>query len=160
MRILAAKASVEYGQAFIKSLITLNGGGILAVITFIGALLSRGSDRAFEVFLNFSRSASFSIGLFALGLVLAVAVAGFSFRNFLLVRGSYIDEADMMLFLRSENEGRYRDEFLRNNKPKSESDDSGIRWTYWLSVSCGTLSLISFVCGVSKLAISLRVIGI
>lgn len=70
-RVEMMRAVISFGQGAIRSLILINGGAAVAVMTFVGNLKSRHENGA--------ETLAQSLLLFALGVVAAAIVAGFAY---------------------------------------------------------------------------------
>lgn len=72
----------DYGQETIKSLILLNGGAIVALLTFVGALLAKGELAQLRLAAVTLDRLLPAFGCFGAGLATSVAAAGFGYLNF------------------------------------------------------------------------------
>ena len=70
--------SKEYGHATVQSLITINGGAIVALLSFLAA-----SDLKLQLSqTSVGSSVRYSLASFGIGLLLAVVVGGLGYLNF------------------------------------------------------------------------------
>jgi len=76
--------SKEYGQSTIKSLITINGGAIIALLSFLASTVN--SIKTENIFINAHPETAF--WSFALGLVFAIISGGMGYMNFQFVNQS------------------------------------------------------------------------
>jgi hypothetical protein len=70
-----------YSIEMIRSLILLNGGAIIAVLTFAGHLVASDSSTTSAFGMTLAKMLLWPMALFVLGAVSAVATAGFSYMS-------------------------------------------------------------------------------
>ena len=88
----------EYGTIAIRSLLILNGGAIIALLTFIGSLLTR-SETTNAIAIPLIRALTPAFLAFGFGLGFAAAIAGIAYLNFSFVMESYASAGDLYKWL-------------------------------------------------------------
>lgn len=147
-RLSAMEAIREYGQATVRTLALLNGGAILALLTFTGSFFTRNDRILADVGVTFARSVADPFCYFGAGLVCGAIVAGIGYVNYSVVAASYYDPGEMY-------------DWLRGTTPKPKP-----RWygpfavgSAWVAVAIATTGLIAFVAGSIKALRALSVLG-
>jgi hypothetical protein len=72
----------DYGQETLKALFALHGGSIVAVLTFLGALLSKNEAAQLRMAAATLHAVTPGLVSFGSGLLLAVVASGFAYLNF------------------------------------------------------------------------------
>lgn len=83
----AKQTVATFAQSAVRLLFLINGGAVIALLTFLGALYGK-EGRGLEVAQALSKSLPDAIALYLLGLVLAVATAGWSYLNFSIMEST------------------------------------------------------------------------
>lgn len=130
--------SKDYGTATLQALILANGGAIIACLTAITSLLSKGDTigRALAVGL------STPILFFIIGLILAIVASGIGYLNFIALAASMPGPNGLKKYVESGDVGDWRRKKWT------------ISTTMWLGISCVILSVASF-CGGSWAAVGI-----
>jgi hypothetical protein len=148
-RIEAKKAAKEYGQAYLKSVFILNGGSILALLTFIGAVFGKGDATVIMVAISLSKALHPAFLSFIFGLMFAAATSAISYLNWNWVYRSYMQADDFNLYMRS-----------LPSEPSPESTNRNITLSYWSAIVFGLSSLICFAIGSLFVIEAFSVLGV
>jgi hypothetical protein len=134
----AAEFSVDYAKFFINANLIINAGAILALLTFLGSIFSRGSITTIILASYISGSLQTAFIYFATGLILIVVCAAISYLNWILVASSWMMEGELMIW----QSGLPAD-------PKSQPRDLDpyITLTLVLAILLGVGSTICFAAG-------------
>ena len=71
----------EYAQIFVRTAFLLNGGSILALLTFIGPIYGKGDQSIILVVINFSKSVYPAFLAYVAGLVSIATTAAIAYFN-------------------------------------------------------------------------------
>jgi hypothetical protein len=97
-RTRALSYSKEYGQIVVKTVFLLNGGAIIALLTFISSMYGK-SDLNILVAISLGKKLVPAFYLFAIGLVSAALVAAIGFFNWGWAALSHPDPAEVYNFV-------------------------------------------------------------
>lgn len=156
LRKSALLSSVEYGKIFVRFAFLLNGGAMIALLAFIGALYGR-ADIA-NVAISFSAKMPWAFGVYAAGLLMAAMSAAAGYINFQYVYSTHFDEGHLLRFLQAGNSfaGLNQDEELA----KFDSMDRKASFTAKLGILFGALSLAAFIGATLIVARAFGVLGV
>jgi hypothetical protein len=138
--------SKEYGQTFIKTVFLLNGGAIIALLTFIGSMYTKDALNIM-VAISLGRSLVPAFLCFAGGLVCAALVAAIAYFNWNYVASSH--PGPMALY-----------EFLHGKPLRQQIASKAILWTYRVAIVVALLSLGFFGLGAYLVTTAFTVLGI
>jgi hypothetical protein len=146
-RINAQSYSKEHGLVVIRSLFLLNGGAILALLTFIGSMYGKDSLNVL-VAISLSTKLLPAFYAFAVGLIATTLTAIIGYFNWNWAVGTYPDPADLHMWLQ--------------HKPLEDpaSARQKVRWSLWLAVASAALALICFGVGSYLVTTAFSVLGI
>jgi hypothetical protein len=96
-RVKAMEHSKDYGQIFVRTIFLLNGGAILALLTFIGSMYGK-SDLNVLVAISLGKKLVPAFYCFAGGLVSAALVAAIAYFNWMIVTESYPGAGAFLIF--------------------------------------------------------------
>ncbi|WP_230531114.1 hypothetical protein [Microvirga roseola] len=146
-RIHSQSFSKEHGQTFIKSVFLLNGGAILALLTFIGSMYGK-NDLNVLAAISLGKKIVPAFYCFAIGLCSAALVALIGFFNWNLIANSYPGPGPLFDFL--------------HHKPIEEKPATrkAIGWTYRIAIVLAALSIGCFVGGANLVTTAFSVLGI
>jgi len=138
----------DYGKIFVRTAFLLNGGAILAILTFISSLYGKGDHATTLVAISFSRSVFPAFVLYLAGLVSIALTAAIGYVNWLFVSASFMDEADLFHFMHSKPPAEH---------PKGIEFNIGASLVLALALAFGALGC--FAWASVLVANSLRVLG-
>lgn len=78
----------EYGLQSVRHLSLLNGGAIIALLSFLGALIAKSDEKSLLVAISFAKSLKPALLCFAAGLIAAGLLAALTYRNWLAIAES------------------------------------------------------------------------
>ncbi|MGU3421359.1 hypothetical protein [Methylobacterium sp. D54C] len=79
----------QYGLQSVKHLTLLNGGAIIALLSLVGALISKSDQKSIMVAISFLHSLAPALFCFAGGLVASGLLAALIWRNWLAIANTY-----------------------------------------------------------------------
>jgi hypothetical protein len=135
--------SVEYGKIFINSSLIMNGGAILALLTFLGSLYGKGDIKSIFIAIWMSSQLWFAFAAFSTGLFATLICAGLTYINWMASSGSHSDDGSLMLW-------QIGLPSLEENDREMDSYDKYIRPTALLSILFGILAAVCFILGCYK----------
>jgi hypothetical protein len=149
MRKAALATAQQYAQTFVRTAFLLNGGSILALLTFVGSLYAKGDHATTIVAISFSRAIYPAFIAFVFGLIAISLTAAIAYFNWLWVTSSYMHEADTFHLVLGQNK--------ISDPPKVEWK---INTSLIASIFFALTSLGCFAFGSFLVADSFRVLGV
>lgn len=150
------KSSVQYGQIFVRFAFLLNGGAMLALLAFAGALYGRADIAA--VAIAFSAKLPTAFYLYSGGLLAAALSAAAGYLNFQYVYASHFDEGHLLRFLQAGNSFAGLDQ--AEELKKFEKTDRKMSITANFGMFFGGLSLVAFIWATILVARAFAVLGV
>ena len=95
----AKQTVATFAQSAVRLLFLINGGAVIALLTFLGALYGK-EGRALQVAQTLSKSLPDPMALYLLGLGLAVATAGWSYLNFSIMESTTRTPGELLAWSR------------------------------------------------------------
>lgn len=126
----------DYGQETLKNLVLLHGGSIVAVLTFLGTLFSKGEPAQLRIAAATLNAVMPALVLFGLGLVFAVAASALAYVNFSAHAEIAPDAGELYRWSRGE--------MFTERPPRLFVV---VRSTSYLALGAGCLSLAVFLIG-------------
>lgn len=134
----AMVASIDYGKAFVRIAVLLNGGAIVALLAFVSSALGRSDGKTLLVVINFSQTASISFYVYCAGLVCGALTAAAGYYNFQIVNETYFHSGHTLNMMTA------NDIFGGSDREKELANfDRADRWvaiTAWAGTGFGFLS--------------------
>jgi len=156
LRKASFNASVEYGKVYVQFAFLLNGGAMIALLAFIGALFGR-ADIA-NVAISFSAKMPLAFGIYSAGLLAAALSAACGYMNFQYVYNTHLDEGHLLRLLQAGNAFADLDqseEIAKFNAMDGKADISA-----WAGIITGGLSLALFIWATILVAKAFFVLGV
>jgi len=135
----------DFGMNVIKTLLLLNAGAILAVLTFAGNLYAKDGFKI-EIAIAFGRSIEPSIYFFISGIVLSVLTSFMGYLNWTSVGSGYLGPAELF-------------EWVKGTEMKPRGGRL-VQPTMIAAVILGLLSLGCFLTGAIKVVLAFHVLGV
>lgn len=149
-------SSVEYGKIYVRFAFLLNGGAMIALLAFIGALFGR-SDIA-NVAISFSAKMPWAFGIYSGGLLAAALSAASGYLNFQYVYATHFDEGHLLRFLQAGN--AFADLDQKAELAKFAKMDRNTKLSAFAGSAFGALSLVAFVWATFLVANAFFVLGV
>lgn len=156
LRKASFNASVEYGKIYVRFAFLLNGGAMIALLAFIGALFGR-ADIA-SVAISFSAKMPWAFGIYSAGLLAAALSAACGYMNFQYVYGTHLDEGHLLRLLQAGN--AFADLDQNEEIAKFEAMDRKADISAWAGIITGALSLALFIWATILVARAFFVLGV
>lgn len=125
----------DYAQLALRSAFLLNGGAVIALLTFIGSTVGKAVNGvavspalfvpAFQTFIA--------------GLVLVCLAMTLAYYNYMGHHGAKADPGSLANNI-IKQQGTWPTDYSTGKRRL-------VRWTHWLAVACGVLSLLAFIWG-------------
>ncbi|WP_162820692.1 hypothetical protein [Microvirga calopogonii] len=146
-RIKASEYSKEHGSLFIRTVFLLNGGAIIALLTFVSAMFGK-TDLNVLLAITLGKKLVPAFYCFAGGLAAAALVTGLGFFNWRVVADSYAGPGPIFDWI--------------HNKPIEQPPNANklIQGTYWIAVTIVVGSLVAFIAGAYLVTTAFSVLGI
>lgn len=141
--------SKDYGEAFIKNIVLLNGGSIIAVLTLVGSLYGKGDHTLTLIAISLVKCLVPALYCFGVGLCSAAIAAACGYLNFGFIAGVHTSPENLHNFA--------------IGLPITEQNKPSQKWitlTAWGGVICAFISLSCFVAGAIQVARSFVVLGV
>ncbi|GEM98380.1 hypothetical protein [Methylobacterium radiotolerans] len=139
----------EYGLQSIRHLSLLNGGAILALLSFLGALIAKADEKSLLIAISFAKSLKPALLCFAAGLIAAGLLTALTYRNWLAIAES------------QQTPKQHYDLIAAGKCEESPSTaETMATLTHRLIFICGWSSLLLFIAGAYLVANAFTVLGV
>jgi hypothetical protein len=146
-RMYAMEALKHYGSSTIRTLFLLNGASIIASLSLIGSLFTKGETSLTLVAVSLTHALKPALICFVIGLILATVVSGLAYLNFSAVAQSYWTPEHLF-------------QFLHAKQPDPAPDSPRlIKGTARLAVALSVTSLAAFCVGAWVVADAFSTLG-
>lgn len=140
-RMKSVDAAQSYGSNLVRNLFLINGGAIVACLTFMAGFLSKADGSVVDLLRGSSAEVVRALGAFVVGLSLSIVCGFVSWINWSILAQSELTAMDIYFFL-------HRKEIPEKNKHFPWV----ITATYWLAVIFGILSMVAWSYGCVTIA--------
>ena len=147
-RMSSLKSLNDYGTLAVRSLFILNGGAILALLTFLAAFFSKNDQNTILIGINMARQLRSAFYMFASGVAISALVAGIAYINWSYMHEHYQSPSQLYSIMVS---GKAEE--------TSTSIFKVVKATAIISIGLGVISLLLFIIGAFKVADAFQVIG-
>ncbi|MEE1612083.1 cell envelope integrity protein TolA [Microvirga sp. CF3016] len=148
-RVGAKEASKEYGQSYVRVTFLLNGGSILALMTFIGAIFGKGDVNAMLVAISLAKHLYPAFLCFILGLVCSAVTSAISYLNWSWIYESHMQAGDLYLLMNS-----------LPWDPAPINTDRNITLSFWAALATAIGALVCFIAGALFVVRAFTVLGV
>lgn len=150
VRLAALNTAADHGKAFVRYVILLHGGALVALIALIGALHGKSESSLPRAVAALTDKLQLGMYFFVVGLVCAAMMAGIAFFQWIAFAGTYFGEGH------TSNAVAGHDHFSGLDRTKALADfnrmDRASVWLVYLCATLGSLSIFCFGAGAIKVA--------
>ena len=147
-RMSSLKSVNDYGTLALRSVFILNGGAILALLTFLGAFFSKNDQNTILIGINIAHQLRLAFYMFVSGVAISALAAGVAYLNWSYMHEHYQSPSQLYSIMIS---------------GKAEETSPGVfkvvKATAIISIGLGIISLILFIAGAFRVADAFQVIG-
>lgn len=130
--------SIDYAKLCINSNFLLNGGSILALLSFIGSIFGKGDVKAILFASYLSANLQEAFVFYSCGLISTVLCAAVAYLNWLFVYQSWMNEGELML---------WQSGLPPMPDQETKDFDLHINFTMWISIILGIAATVFFALG-------------
>ena len=140
---------VSYGSTTVRSAFLLNGGAILAFMTFAGGLFAKSDQGMTLAAISFAHALTPALWSFVAGISLAAMTSGIGYLNFSAAVLTYFDHHRSYAFVHAKPVEEISDKFRQT-----------ANFTVVLAVICAASSLICFLIGCVFVGQAVTILGV
>lgn len=158
VRLAALNTAADHGKAFVKTMVLLNGGAIVALLALIGGLYAKTDAFSPRVVAAFTGKLQLGVSFFLWGLVCAASIAGIAFFQWFAFAETYFNEAQ------TANAVSHNDHFGGQDKKKVLAQFDRSDWwsekLVWVCTALGAASIVLFSAGAIKISKAFAFFGL
>lgn len=158
VRLAALNTAADHGKAYVRTMVLLNGGAIVALLALIGGLYAKTDTLSPRVVSAFAAKLQLGMSFFVWGLVCAALIAGIAFFQWFAFANTYFSEAQ------TANAISHNNHFGGQDKEKALAEFDKLDWwsekLVWACTALGAASIVLFSAGAIKISKAFAFFGL